>query len=114
MTIDEKTRDTLARARHALDDAHREEEAARRAFERATPARARILAAQAEGLRPDPDDLRLLEMYYRQSEAAAATGLRFIQTAKQPAAAAQPRTVKKESIEVMKVALRVLTSVNEK
>ena len=104
----------VSKGRHALDDAHREEESARRAFERATPARARILAAQADGRSPDPDDLWLLEVYYRQSQAAAAAGLRFIQLAKQEQVPAQPRKAKKESIEVMKIALRVLTSINEK
>src|SRR5215813_6016030 len=114
MTTEEQVGDVLAKGRHALDEAHREEEAARRAFERATPARARILAAQAEGRSLDPDDLWLLELYYRQSQEAAAAGLRFIQVAKQEPAASQPRKVKKESIEVMKIALRVLTSITEK
>src|SRR5262249_18752453 len=62
----------------------------------------------------EPDGLRLRGLYYRQSQEAAAAGLRFIQVAKQEPAAAQPRKVKKESIEVMKIALRVLTSITEK
>ncbi len=86
------------------------------AFERSMAARARVLAAQAEGREPDRDDLAWLEAYYRRAEIAAAKGLKFVALSKRDAAApnANARKVKKESIEIMKVALQVLTAITDK
>src|SRR5437667_12406667 len=122
MTPYEKIGGVLHESRQALDDAHQAEEEARRAFERSTPARARILAAQADGRLPEMANLSLLEAYYRQAEVAMSKGLRFVEVSRQgktliqttvSTSSASPK-VKKESIEVMKVALRVLTAVTEK
>jgi hypothetical protein len=106
-------------ARAALEEAHRAEQEARKAFERSTSARARILSAQAAGRTPDADDVRALEFYYRQSQIAASKGMRFVELSKvltndRAAITAEPPKVKKEGIEVMKTALRVLTAVTEK
>jgi hypothetical protein len=106
----------------ALEEAHRAEEAARQAFGRSTPARARILSAQAAGRMPDPDDLNELEAYYQQAHIAMRKGLLFVEIAREgaertpeaPASGGRPSNVKKESIEVMKLALRVLTATTEK
>jgi hypothetical protein len=121
MTLYEKIGGTQELARKALDDAHLEEEEARRAFDRSMVARARILAAQSEGRSPEYSDVLLIEAYYRQSAAAAAKGLQFVELAKQGDALRQAtpksppaRRAKKESIEVMKAALRILTALTEK
>jgi len=103
------------RARQALDEAHRAEEEMHEAFERSLAARARVLSAQAEGRLPDPDDLAWLEAYYRRAEVAAAKGLHFVALSKLvPPPNVPSRKVKKESIEIMKVALRVLTAITDK
>ena len=104
------------RARQALDEAHRAEEEMQSAFDRSMGARARVLNAQSDGRMPDPCDMTLLEAYYRRAESAAAKGLHFVALSKAPAAppSDSSRTAKKESIEIMKVALRVLTALTEK
>jgi hypothetical protein len=108
---------SLNELREALEEAHRAEESARRAFARSTAARARILRAQADGRLPNPDDLQALAAYYQQAHLAAQRGMRFIEMSGQEIVLPpgdQPRKAKKESIEVMKVALRVLISCNQK
>jgi hypothetical protein len=109
----------LEKTRQALEEAHRAEEDARSAFERSTRARVRILGAQAAGRLPDPDDLRALETYYRRTETAVRKGLQFVELSRQGdplprETSVEPRKVKKEGIEVMKIALRVLTALTEK
>jgi len=113
--------DTLDQTRKALDDAHRAEEEMHAAFERSMAARARVLAAQSEGSLPDPDDLSLLEEYYHRAEFAIGKGLQFVKLSRSragsrelPGISPTTRKPKKESIEVMKVALRVLTAITEK
>jgi hypothetical protein len=115
IVLEERINPKPETARLALDEAHRAEEEMHAAFERSLSARARVLAAQAEGRLPDPDDLAWLEAYYRRAEAAAAKGLHFVALSK-PAAPppGNSRKVKKESIEIMKVALRILTSITDK
>jgi hypothetical protein len=126
MPANEPIRRKVHEARHAFQDAYQADEEARAIFESAKPAYDRIIAAQVENHLPDQADLLLLEAYYRQVEIATSKGLRFLalarqsdllrnQTRYQPAAPPLAGSqVKKEGIEVMKVALRVLTAVTEK
>jgi hypothetical protein len=112
----------VERARQALEDAHRAEEDARKAFERSTSARARILSAQAMGRPADTGDLQALEIYYWKAQNSAAKGLHFIEVCREEMPVQQQITArsvdrpqaKKESIEVMKIALRVLNAVTER
>jgi hypothetical protein len=113
--------DTLDATRKALDNAHRAEEEMHEAFERSMAARVRVLAAQSEGRLPDSDDLAVLEDYYHRAQVAIGKGLQFVALSRNRAASRElpgisPTTLKpkKESIEVMKVALRVLTAITEK
>jgi hypothetical protein len=118
---DQTLGEMLERARKALDEAHRAEEEMHAAFDRSMAARARVLAAQSEGRPPESHDLELLERYYRRAEVAVGKGLQFVELSRQSAGArdlpglsATTRKPKKESIEVMKIALRVLTALTEK
>lgn len=118
---DQTLGEILDRARKALDEAHRAEEEMHAAFDRSMAARARVLAAQSEGRLPEVDDLTLLERYYRRAEVAIGKGLQFVELSRRSVGAREvpgfsdtTRKPKKESIEVMKIALRVLTAITEK
>jgi hypothetical protein len=101
-------------SRQAREETHRAEEETSRAFERSISARARILSAPAAGVPADPDDLRARETYCEQAQIAARQGLRFVEVSKASGWRPAPPRVKKESIEVMKLALRVLNALTEK